>query len=96
MNKLIELRNIAIQTIVAVITISETWLDNSINSTKVAIEGYNLIRRDRDRQGGGVCAYIRNGIAFKERFDLDNASLECLWFEIFITENQTYCVECML
>ena len=88
MNKLTELQNIAIQTNVAVITISETWLDNSIISSEVAIEGYNLIRCDRDRQGGGVCAYIRNDIAFKERFDLDNASLECLWFEILLPKTK--------
>ena len=50
MNKLTELQNIAIQTNVAVITISETWLDILINSSEVAIEGYNLIRSDRDKQ----------------------------------------------
>lgn len=63
-------------------------MDNSINSTKVATEGYNLIRHDRDRQGGGVCAYIRNDIAFKERFDLDNASLEWLWFEVLLPKTK--------
>ena len=29
------------------------------------IDGYNLIRRDRDGHAGGVCAYIREDLAYK-------------------------------
>ena len=37
---------------------SETWLDPSVQDSEVDIEGYSLIRKDRNRKGGDVCMYI--------------------------------------
>lgn len=42
----------------SVLTLSETWLDSSVDDGEVAIEGYTVIRRDRNRHGGGVPVYI--------------------------------------
>ena len=35
-------------------TISETHLDNTFDDTVVAIQGYNIYRKDRNANGGGV------------------------------------------
>jgi hypothetical protein len=42
----------------------ETWFTNKHRDTELAINGYNLFRRDRKdgRKGGGLCAYVRNNI----------------------------------
>lgn len=37
-----------------ILSINETRLDESIESCELHIPGYELIRRDRDRNGGGV------------------------------------------
>ena len=37
---------------------------------EVALIGYNLIQRDRDRHEGRVAMFIRKDIAFSERSDL--------------------------
>ena len=63
-SKIPEIEKIARESNAAVICITETWLDNSVTESEVCLNGYNIIRRDRNRQGGGVCTYIREDIAF--------------------------------
>ena len=41
-----------------ILCINETRLDNPINDN-LKIPGYDIVRRDRDRNGGGVPIYIR-------------------------------------
>ena len=40
--------------------ITESKLDCPINDCEICIEGYNIIRRDRNRKGGGVVCYVSN------------------------------------
>lgn len=43
-----------------IITISESWMNTTITSTEIGIDGYKLFRLDRlHKRGGGVCAYVR-------------------------------------
>ena len=50
--------------------LNETRLDNSV--TDENIEGYSVLRKDRNRFGGGCAIYIDNNITFKRREDLDD------------------------
>lgn len=50
-----------------VITVSETWLDSTIENALLAMEGYDLYRSDRMRlgvtgskKGGGLAMYVQN------------------------------------
>ena len=52
--KIDELREIAKKTRATVIGLTETKLDATILDSEVNIEGYELIRSDRNRHGGGV------------------------------------------
>ncbi len=83
-----EFRNIAIHTRAAVICVSETWLDNSVTNTEIQIEGFNVIRKDRNRHGGGVATYIRSDLAFSERNDLQSINLESVWVEILLPKTK--------
>ena len=48
------------------VCITETWLQNHILDTVVALEGYNLIRRDRKETiHCGVCMYVKDSIPFR-------------------------------
>ena len=38
-----------------VLALNETRLDSSISDELLAIDGYDIIRADRNRNGGGVC-----------------------------------------
>ena len=47
-----------------ILTLNETRLDSSILDCEVQIPGYDIIRSDRNRYGGGVAIYIRTIIPY--------------------------------
>ena len=51
--------------------LNETRLDNTISDGLVNISGYDIVRKDRSRRGGGVCIYLRTSINYK---------FEMIWF----------------
>ena len=67
-----------------VICVTETWLNQDIQSSSISIPGYQEIyRKDRDGNTyGGVGMYIRSGLISKSRTDLDIRNLEAIWAEI--------------
>ena len=52
--------------------LNETRLDNSVTDENIYIEGYSVLRKDRNRFGGGYTIYIDNNITFKRREHLDD------------------------
>ena len=79
---LIIIITIATQTKAAVIALTDTWLDDSVNDSELRMNNYCLIRSDRNRQGGGVCLFIRENLTFNCRLDIITDSIETLWVEI--------------
>ena len=74
-----------------IITLSETWLYNSIQSKYLHLLGFQPpFRRDRpDNSGyGGVLAWVSQQLAAKRRTDLEIAELEGLWLEIRAHNNK--------
>ena len=63
-NKIDELRIILEERRSDIMVAVETWLDSSHKDAEVAINNYNVFRRDRSTNPnrGGVAVYIRNGI----------------------------------
>ena len=55
---------------------------NSIKNCELYIPGYEITLRDRNRNGGGVCFYIKTSINFVRRRDLNLNDLENLCLEI--------------
>lgn len=73
-----------------VFTVSESWLHSEIESSLLAIEGYNLLRMDRDRtnmcgnqgtkKGGGLVSYVAHEVSLntdKIRREYRNSGLFC-------------------
>ena len=56
--KIDEVRKIAKCSNASVLGITETKLDQSIHNEEISIDGYNLIRKDRNRHGGGVACFV--------------------------------------
>ena len=65
-----------------ILTLNETRLDDSISDSEVKIPGYDIVRRDRNRSGGGVAMFIRSNISFINRNDLVPEVLEQICVEI--------------
>ena len=67
-----------------VLTLSETWLDSSIQDSEICLPGFTLVRRDREgtKSGGGVAIYVRDGLLFRVRNNIGTGENECLWIEL--------------
>lgn len=63
-----------------VCTLNETRLDSSISSESINIEGYNLIRCDRNRRGGGVAIYLKRSMKYS--IVKTGGNIEQIWIKI--------------
>ena len=59
-----------------VVCITESWLSSDINNTELHISGYQIVRRDRNRHGGGVLMYIREVIRVETNANNQYPNLE--------------------
>ena len=64
-----------------IISINETKLDDTIRDEQVAIEGFSLLRLDRNHHGGGVAFYIRETVNYEHRIDMNTSNTELLCIE---------------
>ena len=64
LSKIDELRDITNYIKPAILGITESKLDSSVTNAEVNINGYSIIRNDRNRNGGGVACYIRSDLCF--------------------------------
>ena len=67
------------------VCITETWPQQYIPDSVVAINGYNVIRLDRRvSTHGGVCMYVKDTIPYSVLKDLEDESdvLEVLWVKL--------------
>ena len=71
---------------------TESKIDELIPDDEISIPGYNLIRKDRNRAGGGVVLYIRDNIPFSKREDLVPSNLEMVCAEINRPHSKSFLV----
>ena len=64
-----------------VICVNETKCDDTVHDNELNLPGFNLLRRDRKRDGG-VALYVRDCFNFQRRDDLCDKSVECIWIEL--------------
>ena len=48
---------------IPIIGLSECEPDNSVHDNEICVPEYDILRKDRNRNGGGVFAYIKNDLA---------------------------------
>ena len=65
-----------------ILAINETKLESADCDGLLNLPGYTLIRRDRDKFGGGVCVYLRHSINFSRMLDFEDENLEMIVLEI--------------
>ena len=64
-----------------IFSVNETWLDESIADNDIKILGYSIIRKDRNRHGGGVCFYVKECLNYHVHYDIGNA-IESVWISV--------------
>lgn len=83
---LTQMRQLAHDTNLDIIAISESWLNSTVINAEVEIAGYKLSRVDRlGKPGGGVCVYTRSSLKTKVLKDLSGISamgFHQLWIQV--------------
>ena len=71
----------------SIIEISGTKLDRTILSSELEVDGYDLVRLDRSRRGGGVACYIKSSIAYSYK-DSFCSNTESIFVDIFLPKSK--------
>ena len=87
-SKLSKIRSLLTRTRTSIFAATETWLDSTIGDGEIAVPGFNVIRRDRDRNGGGVALFVKSNLSFNPRPDLSIDHAESLWVEILLPKTK--------
>ena len=87
LSKIDELRVVAKKSKAAVIGVTESKLDATVLDGEVNIDGYEVIRSDRNRHGGGVACYVRNDISFNIRSDFSD-EIENIVFDMLLPKTK--------
>ena len=75
-----------------ILAINESKIDNSIPGNEIHVIGYDLIRNDRNRYGGGVVLYVRDNIPFSVRNNLIPNQLEMVCIEVSRPYNKSFLI----
>lgn len=93
-NKVEEITTLCQSENIHILALTETHLDDSFDNSVVAVDGYNLYRRDRDKHGGGVALYIKDSIVVVQRNYIMCVDVEILWIQINIPHSKHFLVGC--
>ena len=64
------------------LALNESKLDENDSDQMLSLNGYTIVRRDRDKRGGWICVYVRGAISFKRLYELEDENLELIPLEI--------------
>ena len=68
-----------------ILILTESKLDNTIPSSLITLPGYHEpLRRDRNRNGGGVLVYIAENLIFNQKEHLQSENFEHIWVDVQI------------
>ena len=56
---------------------TETWLDSDVPDSCISLPGYNIVRKDRNKYGGGIAIYLAVSLAF-EILNVDSTCIPTL------------------
>ena len=79
-----------------ILGICETFLSGSVFDDLLAIDGFDLFRKERsdvqDKSGGGVGLYYRNSLNGKRRLEIEISNIETLWAEFAFPNSKPFLI----
>ena len=90
-NKLEDLRYLLRNSPFDIIGLTETHCDNTVSDNELHIDGYDLLRKDRSRHGGGVMIYLKNTLHFQHVKDL-GLNLETIWIKTKVRNVKSFLI----
>ena len=61
-----EIKSLLCNNNIHIFALNESRLDSTVHDFEITVDNYKLIRKDRNRQGGGVAIYIHESLKFKQ------------------------------
>ena len=71
MVKIDEIRDLLGLTKFDIMFLFETFIDCNVADDEISIQDYSVVLRNRNRHGGGVLIYVKNGIKYTNITNLD-------------------------
>ena len=68
---------------------TETKLGNTVYDCEVAVDGYNIGRNVRNRNGGDVVCYIRNNICYNKKACISDI-IKNIFIDLLFPKTKTY------
>ena len=84
LSKIDELRAISAATEIG---ITESKLDKTVLDGEINIDGYELVRSDRNRHGGQVTCYIRSDVSFNVKGNF-SSEVENIFFDMLLPKTK--------
>ena len=72
--------------------INETRLDGIIPNESIQIPNYEIIRNDRNRNGGGVCIYVRSTVNYVDKSGIIPNEMEAACIKINKPQSKSFVV----
>ena len=60
----------------------ETFIDSNVADNEISIDGYSIVKKDRNRHGGGVLLYVKDGITYTEITELAFEQVKSVWIKL--------------
>ena len=82
-NRIEQLSDICNSLNLAILVLTESKLDATIPTNLITIPGYHEpVRRDRNRNGGGVLIYIADYLVFQQKIEMQSPLYEHIWVDV--------------
>ena len=65
-----------------ILCICETFLQDEFCNEEIQLENYQLFRKDRKSNGGGLVVYVKENLRCSQRDDLHVDGIEAMWLEV--------------
>ena len=91
-----ELQLLAEESEFDIVAITESWANSSVMDAELALDGFRMFRKDRERDveqmGGGVLLYIRNNIVVSELNEYRDRKCEAVWVRANGVKGRRICI----
>jgi exonuclease III len=65
-----------------VLGLQETFLSDVFSDSEISLNNYQMFRRDRKSNGGGIILFVKSTLPCELRSDLQSDDIESIWLEM--------------
>ena len=76
-----------------ILCICDTFLNEEFSNQEIQLESYQLFRKDRKTNGGGLVIYVKENLRCSLREDLNLDGIEAMWLEVKNNNQKAFILE---